>query len=168
MPSSFAVVASVLQVLGLEPNIATDPTVATDGTLEVATLVPGSVAEVQKALEDPVARGRLFPSVHDVRVIGRQGDCVDLRMTTDGVSDPFVYDMRSCKTPQGWKDTLLSSDDLDSMDASWSLRAVAEGVEVRYRLKVALDLPIPRSLVNGRQGRDMKSAMEHLIQRLVR
>ncbi len=168
MPSTFAFVAPILQVLGLQPGVPTAPAVAEDGTIEVSVLSADSVADVRTALQDPLARARLFPSVRDVRVIGREGSCVDLRMTTDGFPDTFVYDMRSCQTPQGWKDTLLSSEDFEALDATWQIRSTSAGTEIRYRLKVALDLPVPRSMLTGRQGKDMVHALENLIVRLVR
>lgn len=166
MVSTLAFIATFVHVLTLQPGVPSSPAVSDDGTIEVTVLAPGSIAEVRQALEDPLTRARLFPSVHDARVIARNGACVDLRMTTDGVSEPFVYDMRSCRTAQGWKDSLLSSTDLDSLDATWQLHSTDAGVEVKYRLKVALDLPVPRFLLTGRQGRDMVGALERLIRRL--
>jgi len=166
MSPPFVVLIPVIHALGLDPGVPSSPTESDDGSLEVEVLAPGSLDQVRAALQDPVARSRLFPSVHDVQVLRKDGACTDLRLTTDGVTSPFVYDMRSCQTAQGWRDTLLHSDDMEVMDASWQLQPTSAGVEVRYRLHVSLSLPIPRYLVSGRQGKDMTSALAHLIHKL--
>ena len=166
MSAPVFLVVPVLQVLALDPGVPTAPQESDDGTLEVEVLAPSSLAQVRAALQDPIARNRLFPSVHDVKVLRQDGACTDLQMTTTGVTSDFVYTMRSCQTAQGWKDTLIKSDDMDVMDATWQLTPTSSGVEVHYRLKVDLNLPIPHAMIAGRQGKDMVNALAHLIHRL--
>lgn len=162
MPAPFVVLAPVLQTLGLAPGVPSAPTVAEDGTLEVQMIAPGTLEQVRAALMDPIERQRLFPGVQKVEVLARDGSCIDLRLTTEGMASSMVYDMRSCQTPQGWTDSLIASEDFEAMNASWQLHSTSEGVQVRYRLNVSLDLPIPRSLISGRQGRSMVTALERL------
>lgn len=163
---SVPVVLAAHCLLGMDPGVPSEPKEADDGSVEIAVLAPGSLDQVRAALQDPIARNSLFPSVHDVKVLRRDGACTDVQMTTAGVTSDFVYTMRSCQTAQGWKDTLLSSTDLDVMDASWQLEPTSGGVEVHYKLKLDLSLPIPHAMISGRQAKDMAGGLLRLIHKL--
>lgn len=156
----------VLLFVALDPGVPSEPHVSPDGTIEVRLLAPTSMDAVRAVLEDPVERSRLVPGIRGVEVLGRQGACVDLRVTTEGAFSPYVYDTRACPTAEGWQERMLRSEDMEEVVTTWRLKPTAAGVEVAYQTRVKLRIPIPRALLVSAQCGDMVQTLERLWQRL--
>lgn len=162
---------STLLVLGLLASTLGDPAlgvpsapaISDDGTVSVSVVTSASMERVQAVLSDPAARLRMVPNVVRVDELGRYNGCTDLRVTTDSMGSTYIYDTRSCKTADGWHETMIRSEDLDEVTTTWIVHPVSAGVEIRYISKVVTSFPAPTSLLSRLHASAMVKTLEKLV-----
>lgn len=144
-------------------GVPSAPYFGSDGTVGVTVVTSAELHKVEAALSDPAARLRMVPNVVKVDELGRYNGCVDLRVTTNGLGSTYVYDTRSCRTADGWRETMIRSEDLDDVTTTWVLHKVAQGVEIRYESRVVTGIPVPASVVSRLHASAMVETLEKLI-----
>lgn len=165
MTPSSSLLALLLSSTLADPalGVPSSPTIRDDGTVAVTVTTSAELSKVEALLSDPAARLRLVPNVTQVDVLGRTNGCVDLRVTTDGMGSTYVYDTRSCRTSDGWRETMIRSEDLDDVTTTWVLHRVASGVEILYESRVVTGLPVPESLVARMHASAMVKTLERVV-----
>lgn len=149
-------------------GVVSDPTYTDNGTVSVKVTTTASWERVEAALSDPAARLRMVPNVVRVDPLGSTGGCTDLRVTTESMGGTYIYDTRSCRTADGWHETMIRSEDLEDVQTTWILHRVAAGVEVNYISRVVTRFPAPQSLVARAHASAMVKTMERLVLRVGR
>ena len=145
---------------------AQDPAVGSDGFVSVRRFLAADPDAVRAALDT----GAEMSALHgDAQLIEQtsEGRCERLTYRTRGLISSMFYIALRCPTPQGWSQTLVSSDDFTENEAYIELTEVEGGTEIWYRIRVKLDLPVGQSLVDSQIARSMRQAMESLEERLV-
>lgn len=126
------------------------------------TLAP---ADVRARLADPTWVSTIDAGSTTVTVRERAGDCLIADFTSPSTLMTVRYTVRQCPTANGYKSTLVSSDDFASYEAEWSVAAEGTGSLLTYRLRLTPSLPIPASFLSGTLRRDILSLMEQFAGR---
>ena len=154
----------------LSQAFAADPVITSqaDGSILATTAIAASPAAVRAALADPVACGALSPDILSVTVT-QAGPCTMLDVVSRGAWDPLRWRALRCPTADGWRDDLVSSDDLQSMHSEWRVLAAADGTTtVEYRTNTQVSLPgVPDSLIRQGMMRSARDTLVRLVDRVV-
>ena len=142
------------------------PVVAGESTVSTEVFIAAAPAAVLAALADPLVACRLSGDVLDARVLGKQGDCTLMQVTTRGLTTPLTYTTRRCPTPEGFNETLVQTDDFDSQASSWKLRPVSGGTQVTLEVRSEPRLPVPQRLINAAVGSGAVQTLKNLVQRV--
>ncbi len=158
-----------LATLCISTAYAADPTapvVAGESTVTTDVVIAADAATVRAALSDPISASRLSGDVLDAKVVGKDGDCTLVQVTTRGLSSPLLYVTRRCPTADGFRETLVQTDDFDSQSSSWKLASVAGGTQVTLQVRSEPRLPIPQRLINAAVGSSAVQTLKNLVQRV--
>jgi len=137
--------------------------VADDGTLTIARVVPIERAALLRVLTDPALASDLAPDVLSKDLL-EAGDCPIYRVATKGLFRPLVYSFRSCSSESGVTEQLVASEDFDAFACRWHLLPAAGGTEIRYELLVKPRLGVPHKLVRAGQRRSMRKTLKRLVE----
>lgn len=146
-----------------------------DGTVVGRILLPVKPSDVHRVVDDPVACGKLSPDVVSVksrpdatsRSPSGRDRCYDVTTETRGLFGPLHYRSRRCATKDGWEDRLLQSNDFTAYESRWSLREVDGQTEVTLRVKTAVDLPVPQSVVDTHSKQSVGKILENLLHKML-
>jgi hypothetical protein len=144
---------------------AAEPVVQPDGSVCMTVILPASESAVRAELDTAAEASALHG---DATLVSqeRQGACERSTFKTRGLISSISYVALRCPTADGWKQTLVSSETFEQNEAEWSLRPVEGGTELRYRIRVSLDLPVGQGMVNAQISESMSRAVERLEARL--
>ena len=123
--------------------------VESDGTVVATVVLDASEAEVRALLADSVAAARLSADVLEATA-STHGRCEQMEISTRGFLRPLTVVTLRCPTADGWRETLLRSDDFTRYVTEWRISTVVGGTRVEHRVNVGVDLPVPEAAV--RQG----------------
>lgn len=150
--------------------LAADPAVTQegDGTIIVRVDVAASPAAVRAVLADPVACGQLSPEVLSVSSTAA-GKCTMVDTSARGAWSPIHWRSLRCPTADGWRYDLVSSDDIESLHAEWSVTDAANGdASVEYRFNTQIHLTgVPDTLVRQGMIKSAKDTLVRLVARVV-
>lgn len=149
--------------LAAEPSA---PTVAGASTVSTGIFIAADPATVRAALADPLKACQLSGDVLDAKVLGKQGDCTLIQVTTRGMTSPLIYTTRRCPTTEGFTETLVQTDDFDSQASTWSLRPVSGGTQVTLEVRSEPRLPVPQRLINAAVGSSAVQTLKNLVHRV--
>jgi carbon monoxide dehydrogenase subunit G len=125
--------------------------------------VPGAPDKVRAWLADHERSVRLSPDVVSAEVVGQDGACALLDVTTRGVVDTFSYRIKRCPTASGYREEVVSSSMFASNTASWQVVPTAEGSQVTFSLDVKLKTQmVPEWLLT----RSMQSSVDSIVDRV--
>lgn len=148
------------------PSLASaDPTVdvSKDGTVVGSVTVGAPLHEVRSHLSNVEQLRRESKDVTDVDV-RREGACEVVTTHASNMID-LTYTARRCPTEAGWMETLLESDGMTDYYVEWFLEPVPEGVHIRFRMRVDLDIPVPNRLIRGATRGNVKRSLDGLLAR---
>lgn len=156
---------SLLLALSTLTAQAAEPVVQSDGSVMMSVVLPATESEVRAQLDTAAEASALHG---DATIVSqeRQGACEQSTFKTRGLLSSIYYVAKRCPTADGWKQTLISSDTFEHNEAEWSLHPVEGGTELRYRIRVSLDLPVGQGMVNAQISDSMSRAVERLEARL--
>jgi hypothetical protein len=156
-----AALATLLLVCLAGPALADDgePEVAitADGTIEGTVTVGAPPDVVRTYLADIAMTRKLAKDVVSVDVV-KDGGC-ELVTTYASSFIDVTYLARRCPTETGWIETLLASEQFADYYAEWFVTPVRNGIELRFRLRTDLDMPVPVRLVRGALKRSVKGTL---------
>lgn len=144
----------------------TPPVTDSADRVTTAVVVPAAPDAVRAVLADPTAACRLSADVLSARVVGADGPCALIAVTTRGLTSPLSYTTRRCPSADGYTETLVQTDDFDQQDARWRLRAVPGGTEVTLQVRSQPRLPVPQRIINATVGSSAVQALKALVQRV--
>lgn len=162
----FLIITSALWFSHAFAGEPSTPVVAGESTVTTDVIIAADCATVRAALADPITASHLSGDVLDAKVLGKEGDCSLVQMTTRGLSSPLTYVTRRCPTPDGFRETLVRTDDFDSQSSSWRLAAVSGGTQVTLEVRSEPRLPIPQRLINAAVGSSAVQTLKNLVQRV--
>lgn len=158
-----------LAALWTSPSFAADPsapTVAGENVVTTGVMVAADAATVRAALADPVTACRLNGDVLDAKVIGKEGNCSLVQVTTRGLSTPLTYVTRRCPTADGYAETMVRSDDFDNQSSTWHVSSVSGGAQVTLQVRSEPRLPVPQRMINAAVGTSVVQTLKNLVQRV--
>ena len=132
--------------------------VTADGTVVGHVVVGASADRVQTYLADIAFTRKLAKDVTDVEVV-KSGGCELVTTYASGFID-VMYVARRCPTETGWIETLLESKQFADYYAEWIVTPVATGMQLTFRLRTEMDMPVPARLVRGTLKRNVKQTLE--------
>lgn len=121
---------------------------AADGLVSASVELTGSRAEVEKLLGNAAATVRMSPDVTTVTATP-QGSCERLAIEAKGPLGPLNLVSLRCREGDGWKETLVSSDDFERHEVHWQLEDTPTGTRLTVRAAVTPDFPAPQRLVDA-------------------
>ncbi len=142
------------------------PTVAGVSTVSTDVFIAADAATVRAALADPLVASRLNGDVLDARVLGKQGDCTLMQITTRGLTTPLVYTTRRCPTADGFSESLVQTQDFDAQTSVWRLLPVSGGTQVTFEVSSQPRLPVPQRLINAAVGSSAVQTLKNLVARV--
>lgn len=158
---ALATLAALLLCLGVAPASADDGepevVITADGTIEGTVVVGAPPDVVRSYLADIAMTRKLAKDVVKVDVV-KDGGC-ELVTTYASSFIEVTYLARRCPTETGWIETLLSSEQFSDYYAEWFVTPVRSGIELRFRLRTDLDLPVPVRIVRGTLKRSVKGTL---------
>lgn len=131
---------------------AQEPTVSVeaDGTVVAVVELAATPERVRGVLDDPYALAKLSPDILSTKdEPGAPAGCQRLARETKGMWRPLKLVLQRCRTETGWREELVSSEDFTAYATDWTLTATATGTKVVYRVKTAVNLPVPRSMMDA-------------------
>jgi hypothetical protein len=150
--------------------VAGDPTVSTDadGTVRGEVVLAMSPSEAMTALSDPELARSINPDVVALQRLATSGACTDLDIATRGMWRPLKMKARRCQTSNGFRETLLESDDFAVQEAIWTVSEHPEGALLEYTLKSEPNLPVPRALIQDNMRRSVKEMLGRFVRSVLR
>ncbi|MEQ1501642.1 MAG: hypothetical protein ABMB14_05395 [Myxococcota bacterium] len=140
------------------------PTVE-DGTVVVVATVPATEDRVRGVLADSAAVATLFPDVLD-ETVTPDGGCLAVHRHTRGLLRPLELFSRRCPTPRGWREDLVTSGDFEAYATEWIVVAGPDGTRIEYRVKTAIDAPVPQSMITAAVKQAAVAAVGRLVDRV--
>ena len=150
--------------------LAGEPTVSSDadGTVRGAVVLAMSPDEALSALSDPELARSINPDVVALQRLATTGACTDLDISTRGMWRPLKMKARRCETANGFRETLLESEDFAAQEATWTVTEHPEGALLEYTLKSEPNLPVPRALIQDNMRRSVKEMLGRFVRRVLR
>ena len=159
-----ALALSLFASLAVTPAYAEDTgpvvEVSRDGTVDGSVIVGAPPDVVQTYLAD-VKGLRLHNSDVTSVNVSRDGACELVTTTAKNVVE-MTYTARRCPTTSGWVETLLDSELMNDYYAEWFFTPVSTGIEVRFRLRTEVDLPVPSRLIRGTIKKSVQDSLERM------
>ncbi len=138
---------------GGEPEVV----ITADGTVEGVVVVGAPPDRVRAYIADIAMTRKLAKDVVSVDVV-KDGGC-ELVTTYASSFIDVTYVARRCPTETGWIETLLESEQFADYYAEWFIAPVSNGIELRFRLRTDLDMPVPARLVRGALKRSVMGTL---------
>ena len=144
--------------------LAGEPTMKVDsGGLTVSTVVASDAATVHSVLDDSDATYSLSPDLVSYSVESK-GRCDEITTEAPGMFSNMRMRTRRCRNSDGSiSDTLISSEDFEQYDVTWTINEVDGGVEVVYHLKAELSMPVPDKLLYQKAGDAAVNQLQNLV-----
>ncbi|MCO4770231.1 MAG: SRPBCC family protein [Deltaproteobacteria bacterium] len=134
--------------------------VAGDGTVDGRVVVGAPPDVVDAYLADVGSLRRHNKNVTSVDVTA-QGDCQLVDTTAKSIVE-MSYVARRCPTNSGWVETLLDSEMMTDYYAEWFVTPVPNGIEIRFRLRTEMDLPVPSRMVRGAIKKSVFASLDRM------
>ena len=158
--------ASLYAGLALAAPEPSEPITVGESTVTTQVLIQADPAAIRAALADPLTACRLSGDVLSATVLEKEGDCAVLRITTRGLSAPLTYTTRRCPTTDGFRETLVTTNDFDSQASSWKLTPVTGGTVVTLAVRSEPRLPLPQRMINAAVGSSAVQTLRNLVHRV--
>lgn len=158
------VLFSSLALASGEPSAAI---VASDAGVHSAVVVAASPTEIKAALADPVASIKLCEDVLSAKIVGQSGGCPIVEVSTRGFTSPLVYTVKRCPTADGWKETLVASDDFDRQEVTVHLEAVGTGTRISMEVHSQPRLPFPKSILQGEVAKSTVQTLRNIYEKVM-
>jgi hypothetical protein len=142
------------------------PVTVGNSTVTTEVLIQADAASIRAALADPLTACRLSGDVLSATVLAKEGDCSILRVTTRGLSAPLTYTTRRCPTADGFRETLVTTEDFDNQTSSWKLTPVSGGTVVTLAVRSEPRLPLPQRMINAAVGSSAVQTLRNLVHRV--
>lgn len=136
-----------------EPEVV----ITADGTVEGTVTVGAPPDVVRSYISDIAMTRKKAKDVVSVDVV-KDGGC-ELVTTFASSFIDVTYVARRCPTDTGWIETLLESEQFTDYYAEWFITPVKNGIELRFRLRTDMDMPVPVRLVRGALKRSVKGTL---------
>ena len=130
-----------------------------NGTVIVSAELPHSVEAVRALLADESVTMRLGSNIREVAVTPLSNGCAQLDVTQRGLHRELKYVSERCPTPNGWRATMVSSDDFVRHDIHWSVHPVNERTKVVIVVDVQLRTIIPRWMIDRFVGNALEGTL---------
>lgn len=144
------------------PTAVVLPSQGVEGTVWVA-MAP---ADALRRLSDPTWVSSIAGGTTVVSVRSKEGDCVVADYASPSTLMTVRYTVRQCPTGNGYRSTLVKSDDFASYESGWSVVADGAGSTLTYRVQLAPTFPVPVSFITGTMRRDVFSMMQRFSEKL--
>ena len=142
------------------------PTVrAVDGGYVASIVVSASPEAVRAVLADAGDLGLRTADVLSVEVVPRDA-CVEVHVSTRGLTRPLTYRALRCPTASGYRESLLETGDFKKYESEWRIESFEGGSRVSFRVVVDPDVPVPRVVVLQNVKRSTAAAVVRLRDRL--
>jgi hypothetical protein len=151
-------------LMGLQAE-AGEPSVRQEGdTVVVVAVASAPAVDLRRILADPQRVQALFPDILDEQVELAADGCIRIQRRTRGLLRPFVLLARRCPTAEGYREELVSSDDFEAYTSEWVVGVDDAGAtRVEYRIRTALDVPVPASAVTAAVRKSALRAVMSLV-----
>lgn len=133
---------------GMTGGTSAHATPPSDGLVSASVELSESRADVEKLLGDAAATVRMSPDVTTVTATP-QGGCERLAIEAKGPLGPLNLISLRCREGDGWKETLVSSDDFERHEVHWQLEDTPTGTRLTVRAAVTPDFPVPQRMVDA-------------------
>ncbi|MCP4806964.1 MAG: hypothetical protein GY913_18145 [Proteobacteria bacterium] len=145
-------------------SLAADPTVkVNDAGLTVSTVLASDADTVRAVLDDSNATYALSPDLVSYSVV-EKGRCDEITTEAPGLFSNMRMRTLRCRNSDGSiSDKLISSDDFDQYDVTWTIKEVDGGVQVVYHLKAELSMPVPDKMLYQRAGDAAENQLKNLV-----
>lgn len=136
-----------------------DPEISIDGEWVWGTvLISAPRGEVVDALKTPHNVVRWEGSGTQVTTTP-DGSCLRVALDVPSAIGRIRYTERRCPTAEGYRSTLLESEDFDYFEATWVLETSEGGCRARYGLRSKPSFPVPRALAQRLTGRSIRKML---------
>ncbi len=132
-----------------------------DGYVRVEMELVHSRDAVMGFLSDADKTMRLGTDITDVKT-APDGPCAKMTVTSRGLAGTMRYVARRCPTANGWRSTMLESDDFKSHDIEWLVAPSGQGTRVTMRVRVVPRLPVPQMLIRRVVGGALSATLKRL------
>jgi len=139
-------------------------TKSADGYVIAVARVPFSADTVLDFMADGARAHRLAPTTFKAQRLGEDGTCERLRLTVRGLFSPFKIDTRRCRTANGYRETMIASEDFEAYEVIWEVEPVGDDSLISFRAKNVLSISIPEAL----QIRESKKVMSKTLKNLAK
>lgn len=133
-----------------------------DGAVVGTVELPSRPESVRTALSDPTFLPTTTGSTTEVRLTRRDGPCQIIDSISPSTFLTARYRTRRCRTPSGYRSTLVSSNCFKTYETSWTLVPSPHGTTATYRIQATTSLWIPNGVIRGQT----KNAMQDLLPKL--
>jgi hypothetical protein len=120
--------------------------------------VAAPLDRVRTTLADPRAIARIDNGTTTVTLQGKEGAC---QLAHSAVVHPIAsieYLTKTCPTSDGFKTTLVKSEDLTDFETIWRMKPAGDKTELEYEIRTIPNIPVPQFVVD-RQTRSSVHAM---------
>ena len=144
--------------------LAGPPTIVADGPVLVGTVDLAVPAETLRAhMVDPTWMPTTTDSTATVSTLGRDGDCLLVRVENPSPIMTLTWDTRRCPTEQGYHGALIASNSFEAYEESWTIEPVGAGSRATYRLHVVSSVwGVPVGIVRRASRGAIKRALTGL------
>jgi len=141
-----------------------DVSVGKDGTIDGTVVVGAPPDVVQSYLADVRSLRTHSKDVVSVDIV-RDGECQLVTTLAKSLVE-LTYVARRCPTATGYVETLLDSEMMNDYYAEWFVTPVSSGIEIRFRMRTDLNLPVPgriiRSTIKSNVTRSLELMQKYL------
>ncbi len=156
-------------IFSLASALAAEPTVTTqaDGTVVARMEVAASAEAIRAILSDSEASVRLSADVLSVDA-ALKGKCSEMTVQTKGAWNPLEYKALRCPTANGWRTSLIESDDFSALEVEWKLDpSCSDLTTVEYRVRTDVDIVAPKALVQQGVRRSARDTLKELLRKVL-
>jgi len=160
-----------LLLLSLATALAAEPVVTTttqaDGTIVARIEMAASEEAIRAVLEDGATSVRLSDDVLSVEA-ALKGRCTEMVVKTKGAWNPLKYKALRCPTANGWRTSLMESEDFRALEVEWKLDpSCSDLTTVEYRVRTDVDIAAPKALIQQGVKRSAIDTLKELLRKVV-
>ena len=136
--------------------------VTAKGIVIAEVRVSASPAAVREVLAGAERAHGLAPTTVSASAT-RDGKCEKVKLKTRGLIAPFVLETRRCPTANGWRETLVTSDNFVEYWNEWTVKAQGDGALVTFKTRTLPNVAVPESIILSQTRRVLGKLMKNLL-----
>ncbi|MCB9778334.1 MAG: hypothetical protein H6742_07205 [Alphaproteobacteria bacterium] len=136
------------------------PALANPNAVEGETLVDANAEELKAWLSDYGLIAEINADIYEYSVEAAP-PCELVHVKSRGVGQPMLYTVKRCPTADGFKETMISGDQLEAMEAEWSVKPEGDRSRVKVRIFTKINL-VPQFLVNQAGKKSIGQMLKNL------